>query len=58
MSIIKSSLNTRSDDYKANVAAMQALVDDLVYAITPDPGGDRRDSDQPRPFERCGTSPV
>ena len=29
MSIIKSSLNTRSDEYKANVAAMQALVDDL-----------------------------
>ena len=29
MSIIKSSLNTRSDEYKANVAAMQSLVDDL-----------------------------
>ncbi|MBI5899682.1 MAG: methylcrotonoyl-CoA carboxylase [Rhodocyclales bacterium] len=29
MSIIKSKLNTRSDDYRANVAAMQALVDDL-----------------------------
>ena len=29
MSIIKSKLNTRADDYRANVAAMQALVDDL-----------------------------
>ena len=29
MSIIKSSLNTRSDEFKTNVAAMQALVDDL-----------------------------
>ena len=29
MSIIKSKLNTRSDDYRANVAAMRALVDDL-----------------------------
>ena len=29
MSIIKSKLNTRTDDYRANVAAMQALVDDL-----------------------------
>ena len=29
MSIIKSSLNTRSDEFKANVAAMRALVEDL-----------------------------
>jgi 3-methylcrotonyl-CoA carboxylase beta subunit len=29
VSIIKSKLNTRTDDYRANVAAMQALVDDL-----------------------------
>ena len=29
MSIIKSKLNTRTEDYRANVAAMQALVDDL-----------------------------
>ncbi|MDO8931183.1 MAG: carboxyl transferase domain-containing protein [Rhodocyclaceae bacterium] len=29
MSVIKSSINTRSDDFKANAAAMQALVDDL-----------------------------
>jgi 3-methylcrotonyl-CoA carboxylase beta subunit len=29
VSIIKSKLNTRADDYRANVAAMRALVDDL-----------------------------
>jgi 3-methylcrotonyl-CoA carboxylase beta subunit len=29
MSVIKSSINTRSDEFKANAAAMRALVDDL-----------------------------
>lgn len=29
MSVLKSNLNTRSDDYKSNAAHMQALVDDL-----------------------------
>ncbi len=29
MSVIKSNINTRSEDFKANTAAMQALVDDL-----------------------------
>ncbi|MGE5467038.1 MAG: carboxyl transferase domain-containing protein [Ignavibacteria bacterium] len=29
MTVIKSSLNTRSDEFKANAAAMRALVDDL-----------------------------
>ena len=29
MTVIKSQLNTRSDEFRANAAAMQALVDDL-----------------------------
>ena len=29
MSVIKSTLNTRSEEFKANAAAMQALVEDL-----------------------------
>ena len=29
MSVIKSKLNPRSDEFKANAAAMQSLVDDL-----------------------------
>ncbi|MBZ0131502.1 MAG: methylcrotonoyl-CoA carboxylase, partial [Rhodocyclaceae bacterium] len=29
MTVIKSQLNTRSDEFRANAAAMRALVDDL-----------------------------